>query len=71
MYQCKMETLLLNYQQLACILNEARVINTNNHNINVLVHAIEHRDFGIASIIENTIGGGVLIYEQHSRHRMG
>jgi|CryBogDrversion2_1035201.scaffolds.fasta_scaffold21470_2 hypothetical protein len=65
-----METLLLNDQQLACLLNEAHIINTKKNNINVLAHSIEHRDFGIASIIEST-AGGVLIYEQHSRDRMG
>ena len=65
-----MKTLTLNYQQLACILDEARVINTKKHNLNVLVHSIEHPDFGIASIIENAIGGGVLIYRKQSRSKM-
>ena len=66
-----MKTLPLNSQQLACILDEAHVINTKKHHINVSVHSIEHRDFGVASIIENTTGGGVLIYEQQSKHRTG
>ncbi|MEI6335284.1 MAG: hypothetical protein WCS87_12035 [Methylococcaceae bacterium] len=66
-----MKTLLLNSQQLACILDEAHVINTKRHHINVLVHSIEHPDFGMASIIENATGGGVLIYGKQSRHRMG
>ncbi len=66
-----MKTLPLDSQQLACILDEAHVIKTKKHNINVSVHSIEHRDFGMASIIENAIGGGVLIYEQQSKHRIG
>ena len=67
-----MTTLPLNSQQLACILDEARVINTKRYHINVLVHLIEHPDFGIASIIENAIGsGGVLIYRKQSRSKMG
>jgi len=65
-----MKTLTLNYQQLACILDEAHVVNTKKHNLNVLVHSIEHPDFGAASVIENAIGGGVLIYEQQSRSRI-
>ena len=65
-----MTTLPLNSQQLACILDEARVINTKRYHINVLVHSIEHPDFGIASIIENAIGGGVLIYRKQSRSKM-
>ena len=66
-----MKTLTLNYQQLACILDEARVINTKKNNLNVLVHSIEHPDFGVASVIENTVGGGVLIYRKQSRSKMG
>ena len=66
-----MTTLPLNSQQLACILDEARVINTKRHHINVLVHSIEHPDFGVASVIENTVGGGVLIYRKQSRSKMG
>jgi hypothetical protein len=33
----------------------------------VLIHTIEHPDFGIASIMEEAIGGGILIYEQRQK----
>jgi len=66
-----MKTLPLDHQQLACILDEAHVVNTKKHNLNVLVHSIEHPDFGVASIIENTVGGGVLIYRKQPRSKMG
>ena len=34
-------------QQLDYILDESNIINTERHNINVLIHTIEHPDFGI------------------------
>ena len=54
-------------QQLDYILDESNIINTKRHNINVLIHTIEHPDFGIASIMEESIGGGILIYEQRQK----
>ena len=54
-------------QQLDYILDESSIINTKRHNINVLIHTIEHPDFGIASIMEKAIGGGILIYEQRQK----
>ena len=62
----------LNLQQLNCILDEANIINTKRHTIDVLIHTIKHSDFGIASIMENSVGGGVLIYGQTSKkqHRL-
>ena len=54
-------------QQLDYILDESNIINTERHNINVLIHTIEHPDFGIASIMEESIGGGILIYEQRQK----
>jgi hypothetical protein len=54
-------------QQLDYILDESNIINTKRHNINVLIHSIEHPDFGIASIMEEAIGGGILIYEQRQK----
>ena len=33
----------------------------------MLIHTIEHPDFGIASIMEEAIGGGILIYEQRQK----
>ena len=57
----------LDDQQLDYILDESNIINTERHNINVLIHTIEHPDFGIASIMEESIGGGILIYEQRQK----
>ncbi|MFZ9609793.1 MAG: hypothetical protein ACO294_03700 [Methylococcales bacterium] len=57
----------LNDQQLDNILDESNIINTKRHNINILIHTIKHPDFGIASIMEEAIGGGVLIYEQRPK----
>ena len=57
----------INDQQLDYILDESNIINTKRHNINVLIHTIEHPDFGIASIMEESIGGGILIYEQRQK----
>ena len=54
-------------QQLDYILDESNIINTKRHNINVLIHTIEHPDFCIASIMEEAIGGGILIYEQRQK----
>ena len=54
-------------QQLDYILDESNIINTKRHNINVLIHTIEHPDFVIASIMEESIGGGILIYEQRQK----
>ena len=54
-------------QQLDYILDESNIINTERHNINVLIHTIEHPDLGIASIMEESIGGGILIYEQRQK----
>lgn len=62
-----MKIQLLNLQQLNCILDESNIINTQRHTIDVLIHTIEHSDFGIASIMEEAIGGGILIYEECSR----
>ena len=60
------KTQLISFQQLGCILDESKLIDTKRHNINVLIHTIEHPDFGIASIMEEAVGGGVLIYEQNA-----
>jgi hypothetical protein len=57
-------------QQLDYILDESNIINTERHNINVLIHTIEHPDFGIASIMEESIGGGILIYEQRQKNNI-
>ena len=59
-----MKTQLIDLQQLICILDESKFIHTKRHNINTLIHTIEHPDFGIAAILEKAIGGGTLIYEQ-------
>ena len=59
-----MKTQLIDLQQLICILDESKFIHTKRHNINTLIHTIEHPDFGIAAIMEKAIGGGTLIYEQ-------
>jgi len=58
------KTQLIDLQQLICILDESKIIHTKRHNINTLIHTIQHPDFGIAAIIEKAIGGGTLIYEQ-------
>ncbi len=62
-----MKILQLNLQQLNCILDESNIINTQRHTIDVLIHTIEHPDFGIASIMEEAVGVGILIYGQCSR----
>ncbi len=59
----------LNDQQLDNILDESNIINTKRHNINILIHTIKHPDFGIACIMEEAIGGGVLIYEQRLKKK--
>ena len=59
-----MKTKEIDLQQLICILDESRIIHTKRHNINMLIHTIQHPDFGVASIMEQAIGGGTLIYEQ-------
>ena len=62
-----MKTQSIDLQQLICILDESKIIHTKRHNINTLIHTIEHPDFGIAAILEKAIGGGTLIYEQSSQ----
>jgi hypothetical protein len=59
-----MKTQSIDLQQLICILDESKIIHTKRHNINTLIHTIQHPDFGIAAIMEEAIGGGTLIYEQ-------
>ena len=59
-----MKTQSIDLQLLICILDESKIIHTKRHNINTLIHTIEHPDFGIAAILEKAIGGGTLIYEQ-------
>jgi hypothetical protein len=54
----------IDLQRLICILDESRIIQTQRHDINTLIHTIKHPDFGIAAIIEEAIGGGTLIYER-------
>jgi len=58
------KTQSIDLQLLICILDESKIIHTKRHNINTLIHTIEHPDFGIAAIMEKAIGGGTLIYEQ-------
>ena len=62
-----MKTQSIDLQQLICILDESKIIHTKRHNINTLIHTIQHPDFGIAAIMEKAIGGGTLIYEQSSQ----
>jgi hypothetical protein len=62
-----MKIQLLNLQQLNCILDESNIIETQRHAIDVLIHTIEHSEFGVASIMEEAVGGGVLIYEHCAR----
>ena len=59
-----MKTQSIDLQQLICILDESKIIHTKRHNINTLIHTIQHPDFGIAAIMEEAIGGGTLIYEK-------
>ena len=59
-----MKTQSIDLQQLICILDESKIIHTKRHNINTLIHTIQHPDFGIAAIMEEAIGGGTLIYQQ-------
>ena len=59
-----MKTQLIDLQQLIFILDESKIIHTKRHDINTLIHTIQHPDFGIAAIMEKAIGGGTLIYEQ-------
>ena len=62
-----MKTQSIDLQQLTCILDESKIIHTKRHNINMLIHTIQHPDFGVAAIMENAIGGGTLIYEQSAQ----
>jgi hypothetical protein len=55
----------INLQQLTCILDGSKIIQTQRHDINTLIHTIQHPDFGIAAIMEEAIGGGTLIYEKN------
>ena len=59
-----MKTQSIDLQQLIIILDESKLIHTKRHNINTLIHTIQHPDFGIAAIMEKAIGGGTLIYQQ-------
>ena len=59
-----MKTQSIDLKQLIFILDESKLIHTKRHNINTLIHTIQHPDFGIAAIMEKAIGGGTLIYEQ-------
>ncbi|MEY3288059.1 MAG: hypothetical protein RLZZ419_301 [Pseudomonadota bacterium] len=59
-----MKTQSIDLQRLICILDESRIIQTQRHDINTLIHTIQHPDFGIAAIMEEAIGGGTLIYER-------
>lgn len=59
-----MITQLIDLQQLTCILDESSIIQTKRYNINTLIHVIQHSYFGFATIIEEAIDGGTLIYEQ-------
>jgi hypothetical protein len=61
------KTQSIDLQQLIFILDESKIIHTKRHNINTLIHTIQHPDFGIAAIMEEAIGGGTLIYEQSVR----
>ena len=63
MYRINMKTQSIDLQQLTCILDESKIIHTKRHNINTLIHTIQHPDFGVAAIMEEAIGGGTLIYE--------
>jgi hypothetical protein len=60
----KMKTEYIDLQQLTTILDESKIIHTKRHDINTLIHTIKHPDFGMAAIMEEAIGGGILIYEQ-------
>ena len=62
-----MKTQAIDLQQLICILDESKIIHTKRHNINMLIHTIQHPDFGVAAIMEEAIGGGTLIYEQSTQ----
>ncbi|UOA09389.1 hypothetical protein [Methylobacter sp. S3L5C] len=59
-----MITQLIDLQQLICILDECNIIQTKRYDINTLIHIIQHSYFGFATIIEEAIGGGTLVYEQ-------
>jgi len=59
------KTQSIDLQKLICILDESKIIHTKWHNINTLIHTIQHPDFDIAAIMEKAIGRGTLIYEQN------
>jgi hypothetical protein len=61
------KTQSIDLPQLICILDESKIIHTKRHDINTLIHTIQHPDFGIAAIMEEAIGGGTLIYEQSAQ----
>jgi len=57
-------TQLIDLQQLICILDECNIIQTKRYDINTLINIIQHSYFGFATIIEEAIGGGTLLYEK-------